>query len=206
MIDSILGADNTLQSIIQMNPFDAVTVLEQHSEHKYSIVKANERAQQLFGLQEHSSKEVTSFFSNDIWQQLNSFLIEQVNNPYYLSKSGQQLAVHIEQIELSQHKYVAIIFRKIDSEQSQTLRGHLEASRHLYFVEQYVDPVISVDLKGDIIYTNIAAAKKLIKSSVSILGESIFSIVDYHYKDELKQLFENTIAGHPLGMPECFLR
>lgn len=198
-----LTTDKILQHFVQINPFDAVTILTQQDDSDYWIVQANERAKELFA-QQQLERNANLFFEEKLWKQLQSFVGEASDEPQYIFINNQRFAVSIQSILLN-HPYIIIVFRNIEHDGSGVFVKQLEVTRHLYFVEQYVDPVISVDLKGDIIYTNIAAARKLIKNNVSIIGESIFSMVDKHYFDDMKHLFKNTIEGHPLGMPECYL-
>lgn len=195
-----------LHEIIQLNPFDAVAILQQNDTY-FSVEMVNTKAAELFNEQFQQGMDAEKFFQTIHWFQINPLVLSQNGEENYITlQSAKQLAINVQPIVLNEECFYSVVMRLVSNDVTDAFEAHLETAKHLYFVEQYADPVISLDLTGTIIYTNIAATKSLGSTSDSILGQSIYSVIETDYLSEFRPLFNNTLEGYPMGMPQCCLK
>ncbi|MEK4228553.1 sensor domain-containing protein [Solibacillus sp. FSL H8-0538] len=206
MTNSITVAINKkLHDIIQLNPFDAVAILKFHDGH-CSVEMVNTSATVLFNTQFTAGMDAVVFFKDAHWNQLQPCLNKQGEMHYVTLQNAKQIVVNMQPVTTSEGSYISVVMRLITNDVTAALEAQIETAKHLYFVEQYVDPVISLDLNGHIIYANIAAANKLAILGNQILGKSIFELIDEEYVGQFGPLFRNTLEGYPMGMPQCVLK
>lgn len=195
-----------LRNIIQFNPFDAVVIVKKQ-ENQFYVEMANPRATILFNTQYEAGMLATSFFKQLNWIQLEE-QIENATAEFLTFQLDEQLAVEyvVQPIFTSEGVYTCIILRVESEKAYEKLEEKESKMKHLYFLEQYVDPVISLDLQGNIIYINNAAERKLSFKALDLIGNSIFDLVEIHDREKLIELFERTIKGSPMGLPKVELR
>lgn len=198
--------DNVVQDVYyhqlaKLNPFDAIVFLRQKSVRDFEVVYHNDKVASLIELKDVQAIEATHFFTDLCWQQLSSIFAQESDSIQTIEllqgPKTQKVAVSVQQLE---EKLVAIIFREIPDN-----TGEAEGQPYLQFVEQHVNPVITTDLQGRIIYQN-AAASLLLQEQASIVGQDIFSLVETRYVSEFTLLFEKTIEGSAFGMPKCLFK
>ncbi|WP_332649594.1 sensor domain-containing protein [Lysinibacillus sp. 54212] len=195
-----------LREIIQLNPFDAVTIIQQHENH-FSVEMINAKAAQLFNERFLDGMDAEKFFHTIHWFQIYPLVLSPNGEVNYITlQSAKQLAIHVQPIAHSSERLFSVVMRLVSNDVATAFEEHLETAKHVYFVEQYVDPVISLDRTGTIIYTNIAATRKLQSTSAIILGQSIFELIEKDYLTRFRPLFYNTLEGYPMGMPQCLLK
>lgn len=198
-----------LKHIMQLNALDAVIFLKKELNNTYTVQLVNEKAAELF--HDINGKDVLAeeYFSPYYWGQLLPMLkspIRDVQILQYTQLKNEEptlLAVNVLPIEIEDTHYYSIFFRHTSKNNAIVQEDSKEVGRHLYFLEQYIDPVLSLDLNGTIIYTNIAATNKLKEKKKNALGKNIKDLVADHYKDDFNILFEKTLAGAASGMPKC---
>lgn len=193
-----------LRTIVQLNPFDAVVILKKQKDAFY-VEMVNSRATILFQTQYETRMLATSFLGQQNWTQLESY-IEQATGENVMFTLNQQLVECVVQtINTADGLYYCVIFRVESKKAYEALEEKESKMKHLYFLEQYVDPVISLDLEGTIIYMNKAAERKLAYTNGSLIGESIFELVATTDKESFVELFERTLKGSPMGLPKIEL-
>lgn len=198
-----------LKHIMQLNAFDAIVFLKRELNNTYTVQLVNEKAADLF--HEINGKAVLAeeYFSPYYWGQLLPMLkspsrdVQILQYKQLKNEEPTLLAVNVLPIELEDIHYYSIFFRRTSKNNSIVQEDSKEVAKHLYFLEQYIDPVLSLDLNGTIIYTNIAATNKLKEKKKTVLGKNIKDLVADHYKDDFNILFEKTLAGAASGMPKC---
>lgn len=196
----------TLRNIIQLNPFDAVVILKKQDD-IFFVEMANPRATVLFNTQYETGMLASSFFARQNWMQLEES-INNASSEILNFKLDQHLSMEyvVHPINTIDGLYYCIILRVESEKAYESLEEKESKMRHLYFLEQYVDPVISLDLEGNIIYINKSAERKLSYSNINLIGNSIFDLVELNDRESFLELFERTIKGSPMGLPKVELR
>lgn len=195
-----------LRNIIQLNPFDAVVILKKENNALY-VEMANSRATILFNTQYETGMPAASFFARQNWSQLEQY-IKNASGEILTFQLDQHLSVEyvVQNIHTADGLYYCVILRVESEKAYETLEEQESKMKHLYFLEQYVDPVISLDLDGKIIYINKAAERKLSYTKLNLIGNSIFDLVAANDRESFLELFERTIKGSPMGLPKVELR
>lgn len=194
----------TLRNIVQLNPFDGVAIVKKHKT-EFIVEMVNAKATVLFNEHYESKMSAEQFFSLENWKVIKeSFLHKGEIKTLNLGSKG-NIEFVVQNLLVSGQQYYCIIMR-IVSEKTNEIIEYENKVKHLYFVEQYVDPVISLNLKGEIIYINKAAERKLSSSETNILGQSIFDILENDYKKQFLELFKRTVNGSPMGLPRLELK
>ena len=199
--------DNVAQNayyhqLAKLNPFDAIIFLRQKGTGEFEVVYRNDKVASLIELKDVQAIDATHFFTDFWWQRLSNFFVQESNSIQTIELlkglETQKIAVSVQQVD---GKLFALIFREISDNIEESDR-----QPYLQFVEQHVNPVLTIDLQGRIIYQNAAAASLLLHEQASIVGQDIFSIIEARYVSEFKLLFEKTIEGSAFGMPKCLFK
>ena len=195
-----------LRNVIQLNPFDAVVILKQQNSEFY-VEMVNSRATILFNNKYEPGMLAETFFSNKSWTQLGNNINEKIGEILSL-QVDQQLSLEylVQQIITLDGTYYCLIFRVESEKAYEKLEENESRMKHLYFLEQYVDPIISLNLQGEIIYINKAAERKLSATNINVIGKSIFDLVMSIDEDRFRELFVRTLNGSPMGLPKIELK
>ena len=121
----------------------------------------------------------------------------------WLGKGQSSTTCHIQHHALVEGDFVCIVMRQAVQA---SFVAEMETAKHVYFVEQYVDPVISLNLNGCIIYENSAAVNKLEQMQERLIGKNIFDVIDVKHVQQYELLFRKTLNGQPVGMLQCLLK
>lgn len=194
-----------LRNIVQLNPFDAVAIIKQHN-NKFVVEMVNAKATVLFNEHYEPGMLAEDFFAISCWEVVKSCLQQNKGEILSLNLDDKgNIEFLVQNLLVSGQEYYCIIMRLV-SEKTNEIIEYENKVKHLYFVEQYVDPVISLDLTGKIIYINKAAERKLSTTETNILGKSIFELLENDYKKQFTELFEKTAKGSPMGLPRLELK
>ncbi|MEG0259278.1 MAG: EAL domain-containing protein [Lysinibacillus sp.] len=190
--------------LAQFNPFDAIIFLRKNDVNHFEVLYVNDKVSSLIELADIHSNSANSYFTDRCWQQLSNILVQKNGDVHTIELlkglEPQQIAVNVQEIEESLYY---VVLREI---QSDTSSKNKESEPYLQFVEQHVSPVITTDLRGNIIYHNPVATSLLLKEQTVILGQNINTIIDLKYAKEFKLLFAKTIEGSAFGMPKCLFK
>lgn len=191
-----------LKSVIQLNPFDAVVVVSEQ-EQQFYVELVNTRATTLFNMNFDFRSPAHHFFVPTDWDKLKR-CIEHANGGthYILLENEKQIVTQIIPHVIEEKQFYFIVMRYIANEAYET---HLETAKHLYFVEQYVDPIISLDLTGTIVYVNVSAMKKL-DAHEQLIGKNIYSLIEKDSIVNLKKILNTTYDGFTSGGMKILLK
>ncbi|MFJ7735844.1 EAL domain-containing protein [Lysinibacillus sp. NPDC097287] len=196
--------DNVAQDVYyhqlaKLNPFDAIVFLRQKGTKDYEVVYHNENVASLVELNDVHANDAKHFFTDLSWKELLKTFEQESSSIQTIELlkdlKVQKIIVSVQQLDVS---IFAIILREISD-------NTVKSNRYPYlqFVEQHVNPVLTTDLQGHIIYQNEAAASLLLQQQANIIGQDIFSLLEKKYVSEFKLLFEKTLEGSAFGMPKC---
>lgn len=198
--DSIV-LQNSLQKIIKLNPFDSVVALKLVSG-QFVIEMINEQAEQLKSEQSFGILDGIMYFGAENWLEIQSLLMNDTCKTDLMMPAGQRVVASIQTLVLGKQLYKIIILRTLPEESK---KEDLEAAKHLYFVEQYVEPVVSLDLQGKIIYANLTATNR-VEQIQQLYGQKLIEVIDEDCREQFETLFQATLEGSPMGMPQCVLK
>jgi diguanylate cyclase (GGDEF)-like protein len=195
----------TFQHALQLNPFDAIFIIQQQ-EQDYSIIHANAKALILFEQVLEQPMNVEQFFEEEDWRKLKTS-IHQLNGNHQTIEVNidKNVIVHVEPLQFEETNYYIFILRYLTTDTAKAFEAQLLSAKHLYFVEQYVEPVISLDLTGQIIDLNIAAKQK-IKHAQQLIGKSVFDQIDEQSIEPFKKLLASTYDGYSSSMIKMKLK
>jgi diguanylate cyclase (GGDEF)-like protein len=194
-----------LNSIIQLNPFDAVVVVSTQ-EQQFYVELVNTKATTLFNMNFEFRSPAHHFFAPTDWDKLKR-CIEHANGGthYILLENEKQIVTQIIPNVIEEKRFYFIVMRYIANEAGEAFETHLETAKHLYFIEQYVDPVISLDLTGTIVYVNVSAMKKL-DVHEQLIGKNIYSLIEKDSIVNLKKVLNTTYEGFTSGGMKILLK
>lgn len=182
--------------LAKLNPFDAIVFLRQKSTKEFEIVYHNDKVVSLIELKDVHAIEASHFFTDLFWQRLLKTIVQESSSIQTIELlKGLELQKIVVSVQRLDGNLFAIIFREKSDKYP-----------YLHFVEQHVNPVLTTDLQGCIIYQNTAATSLLLQQQVSIVGQDIFSILEKKYASEFKLLFKKTLEGSAFGMPKCLFK
>ncbi|BDH60964.1 GGDEF domain-containing protein [Lysinibacillus sp. PLM2] len=195
-----------LQEIIKLNPFDAVVIVK-NREDEYTVEMLNDKAKKLSENLFKKGQLAHSFFNFIDWHQLMELIRSPKNEIEYMmiNRSNVLCAIYVQRIEFADELYYTIILRNVSEHIEESFEQNKENEKHLYFVEHHIDPIVSLNLNGEIIYTNHAATRKLLEAKSTLVGENIFDILAEEYQKPFRSLFKNTLKGITMGMPKVML-
>ncbi|KGR92240.1 hypothetical protein CD30_02635 [Ureibacillus massiliensis 4400831 = CIP 108448 = CCUG 49529] len=195
-----------LQEIIKLNPFDAVVIVKSR-EDEYTVEMLNDKAKELSGNLFKKGQQAHSFFHFIDWHQIiELFRFPKIEIKYMMVNPSNVLcAVYVQRIELADEQYYSVVLRNVSEHIEEAFEQNKEIEKHLNFVEHHINPIISLNLNGEIIYTNHAATRKLLESNSTLVGENIFDILAEEYLKPFRALFKNTLKGITMGMPKVML-
>ncbi|KOS69663.1 diguanylate cyclase [Lysinibacillus contaminans] len=197
-----VGQDVYYHQLAKLNPFDAIVFLRQKDTREFEVVYRNDKVASLIELNDEHAIEATQFFTELCWEKLLTIFMQESGSiqtiKFLKGQETQKLDVSVQHLD---GNVSAIIFREI---RDNTVMAY--GQPYLQFVEQHVNPVLTTDLQGHIIYQNAAATSLLLHQQVSIIGQNIFSILEKRYVSEFKLLFEKTLEGSAFGMPKCLFK
>ena len=187
--------------LAKLNPFDAIVFLRQKDTRDFEVVYRNEKVASLIELNDEHAIEASYFFTDLCWQQLLNIFVQESGSIQTIELlKGIELQEIVASVQQLDGDLYTIIFREIPNK---TVKA--EGQPYLQFVEQHVNPVITTDVHGRIIYQN-TTATNLLQQQISIIGQDIFSILEKKYVSEFKLLFEKTLEGSAFGMPKCLFK
>lgn len=205
----LVNYEQYIKHIKQLNPFDAIVFLKKETNQEYNVQMVNSKAVILFQTMEQKKVNAEEYFTNHYWNQLKPML-ESPNGDIRLIQFEQLknekqafLAVYVLLIEINNEVFFSVIFRHSSKNKLIMQEESSEIAKHLFFVEQYVHPVLSIDMNGTIIHTNIAATTKIIEKNQFILGRNMKDLIADYHKEEFNLLFKRTLEGVSVGMPKC---
>ncbi|KGR80522.1 EAL domain-containing protein [Ureibacillus manganicus] len=194
------NVEQIYSEIIKLNPFDAV-VLAKKINDSLLIEMMNAKALTLSTTIHSFEKEIPAkdfFHFIDLDQYERLFNRTEGEVEYFIHNENEQTyAICVQAIMIGEIPYFSIIIRQ---------ETNKATAKHLLFVEQYVDPIITIDLDGTVIYTNNAASEKLFEDNSSIIGQNVFKIIDDEYNMQFNILIKNTLKGFPMGMPKLVIK
>lgn len=186
-----------MKDIADFNPFDAVIIVS-YSDRTFYMESANTKAMLLFDAKLDVQSPATLFTGEENWRKLEQCIAMEQRKEYSLQLHNQtEVLVHINHYKQNDKMYYVLVMREKNQIAAHNAE-HIETVKHLYFVEQYVDPVISLDLEGTIVYINVAAMNHVVKYE-ELIGKSIFSFIDSSSIDKVKTLLDTTYEGHTAG-------
>nr|WP_106783906.1 bifunctional diguanylate cyclase/phosphodiesterase [Lysinibacillus timonensis] len=197
-----------LSEIIKLNPFDAIVIVKKINQ-MFTVEMINDKASILSNSTSFEKGiNAEQFFYFVEWGKIVEILKSLNGKVEYLNKAGckQYYAVSCQPITVEEEQYYSIILREVSESTREVLHEKEEILKYLSFLEQYVDPVISFDLTGQIIYTNNVATKRLIDKNIVLIGHNIFDLIDEEYTIQFNMLFKNTLEGLPMVMPKLVLK
>ena len=200
-----LGNTQFLNSIIQLNPFDAVVVVSEQ-EQQFYVELVNTKATILFEMNFESRTPAQQFFFPSDWEKLRR-CIQSANGGthYILLENEKQIVAQVIPHKIQEEVFYCIVMRYITDKAGEAFEAHLETAKHLYFVEQYVDPVLSLDLNGTIVYVNVTAMKRL-NVHEQIIGKNIYSLIEKDSIPHVKKILDTTYDGFPSGGMKILLK
>lgn len=207
--NEMLTINNYFEHIIQLNSFDAVVILKHKENQEYEAIIANNKAVQFFNISSFFPVNIDTFFLKDIAIQLHQILTTLEQNKmlthisHYILYKTSRLPLRIHEVVIQGDKYYNLIFR---TDVAIEPLGELadDIVKHLSFVEHNVNPVLSADLKGKIVYTNIAASEKMNTQHEHFMkGHSIFEYIAERYREEFSNIFQRALAGSAEMMLKC---
>ena len=120
--------DDKFQRVFQLNPFDAVVLVD--FEHSQRII-ANDRAYSMFQPVHNKSIVATSFFGEELWQQLEGMESNTEKQVYSKLQMIEQATVNKQIIKIEDTRYGLFIIRVVPEK----ITEHFELSRYLYHDE-----------------------------------------------------------------------
>ncbi len=201
--------EQILSEIIKLNPFDAVVIVKKIN-NCLTVEMINAKAAILSNNNTFEkgipAKDFFHFINWDQFEDL--FNSTQSEVEFFTIKDNEQsCAVYVQSITIEEEElYYSIVIRQDFENTMDVKESESEIAKHLLFVEHYVDPIISLDLDGTIIYTNHAATKKLLEVNSKLIGQNLFDIIDDEYKKQFSIVLKNTLEGLPMGMPKLLIK
>jgi len=200
--------EQIFSEIIKLNPFDAVVIAKKVND-CFIVEMINAKALTLSKLESFENKiSAKEFFHFINWDQLESLI--NVNDCevklFNVVGEEQPCAIYVQSIHISDEYYYSIVIRQNFDATTERIKSEIDIKKHLLFIEHYIDPIISLDLDGTIIYTNRAASKKLLEDNSIIIGKNLLDIIDDEYKNQFNVVVKNTLKGFPMGMPKLIIQ
>lgn len=194
-----------LQSIIQLNPFDAVVILKKQ-QGSYYVIVSNTSATLLFDANYEGVMLATHYFNVADWDVIQP-CVDQVNerSSYVTLHNENQIVVNVQRLQSVGMNYYCLVMRLLPSVAAHGFNTQLENAKHLSFVEQYVDPIIFLNLNGEIVYINVAA-KKGLQEGHQLIGQNILAHIGRAYKNQFSTLLSSAFEGYSSGQARIELR
>lgn len=200
--------EQIFNQIINLNPFDAVVIVTE-TNNKLYVEITNAKALSLLDKKSFTKGiAAKDFFNSTNWGEIERLFSSSQNEVKFftLTENAQLCALSVHKIEMGEELYYSIIIRQVNENNNvEYVSTENDIAKHLLFVENYIDPIISIDLEGNILYTNNAASKKLLLENSSLIGTSLLDLIDDDYKRQFKNVFDNTLKGFPMAMPKLVI-
>lgn len=193
-----LTSNEYFQHIIKLNPFDAVVILKKANNEQYIVELTNEKANQLFQTALNNKALANDYFSAYYWKQLITVIESSTKDTQYLQLNNKSTVIKVYAYSFiaNEERYFSVIFRQSDVQNK-------DIEKHLSIVEQNIDPVLSLDMNGTVVYANIAATKTLDEIDDTIIGKNIHDFIVNHYKYEFSHVLQKALHGASTSMPKC---
>ncbi|WP_342472951.1 bifunctional diguanylate cyclase/phosphodiesterase [Metasolibacillus sp. FSL H7-0170] len=103
---------NLLERIIQLNPFDAIVVL-QHTEQQYVVQCANCKAVHLFNCSFNEGMDAEQFFHQINWPEVKQFILQNDQEIKRIRIDDAEIAVVLQTIIEQDEEYIVVIMRSL---------------------------------------------------------------------------------------------
>jgi len=200
--------EQILNELIKLNPFDAVIIVKKESG-CIRIEMNNPKAEKLSKLNNFERGMLAKdFFQFLNWDKFEGLFHQPQNDieSFTHNEDGKSYGVFVQPIKIADSDcYYSIVIRQEINSSLEVIKSSKNHLKHLLFVEQYVDPIITVDVNGIVIHINEAAQNKFLKGNTSMIGKNLLEQIDHEYKVHFQTIFNHTLNGFPMGIPKLLI-
>lgn len=202
---------NYLVDLIHKNSFLYTLLIEKNNKNEFSIIYVNKAATNFFTNIIHNTEQ---FFSEELWNEL-SLLINisssEKQNSFYNIPIIYQDSLHFFDISIASYQdnqsevFGITMNNKTENEKEKLVLTNIK-EKYFSLVDNNPDPVLLIDEKGIILYSNTIALKILGYDLENLLENSIEQLIEENSVRNFNIMMKQSLSGYASEMQNCLIQ